>query len=67
MAEGINFAQTDANTVRQLAERGFLTNPGGGALGSSNFVVNCPVLGFAATAPTEDQAPRPASSLRAGR
>lgn len=67
VAEGINFAQTDANTVRQLAERGFLTNPGGGALGSSNFVVNCPVLGFAATAPTEDQAPRPASSLRAGR
>ncbi len=66
VAGGVNFAQTDANTIRQLAERGFLTNPGGGALSSSNFVVNCPVLGFADTAPTEDQAPRPTGSLRAG-
>lgn len=60
VANGENFAQTDANTIRQLAARGFLTNPGGGKLGSANFVVNCPVLGFADTAPTEDQAPRPA-------
>ncbi len=61
VANGGNFAQTDANTIRQLAARGFLTNPGGGKLGSANFVVNCPVLGFADMAPTEDQAPRPAS------
>jgi hypothetical protein len=55
----INFAQTDANTVRQLAKRGFITNPGGAKLGSANFLVNCPVLGFATTAPSDDQAPRP--------
>ncbi len=57
--KGQNFAQTDANTIRQLALRNFVTNAGGAKLGSSNFVVNCPVLGFATTPPTEDQAPRP--------
>lgn len=56
-----NFAQTDANTIRQLAARNLITNPGGAKLGSTNFTVNCPVLGFATTAPTEDQAPRPAN------
>lgn len=56
----INFAQTDANIIRQLARRGFITNPGGAKLSSANFLVNCPVLGFATTPPTEDQAPRPA-------
>jgi len=60
VTRGENFAQTDANTIRQLAVRGLVTNPGGGRLGSANFVVNCPVLGFADTPPTEDQAPRPA-------
>lgn len=57
--KGVNFAQTDANTIRQLAAAGYITNQGGGKLGSSNFVVNCPVLGFATSAPTEDQAGRP--------
>ncbi len=62
VASGENFAQTDANTIRQLAARGFITNPGGAAkLSSSNFVVNCPVLGFATTPPTEDQAVRPSN------
>jgi hypothetical protein len=61
VARGVNFAQTDANTIRQLAVRGFITNPGGAKLSSSNFLVNCPVLGFATTPPTEDQAPRPAN------
>ncbi len=59
VTRGDNFAQTDANTIRQLANRNFITNPGGGKLGSSNFTVNCPVLGFATTPPTEDQAKRP--------
>jgi hypothetical protein len=59
VARGENFAQTDANTIRQLAARGFITNPGGAKLSSANFVVNCPVMGFATTPPTEDQAPRP--------
>ncbi len=58
---GINFAQTDANTIRHLAEKKLVTNAGGAKLSSTNFVVNCPVLGFATTAPTEDQAPRPAN------
>jgi hypothetical protein len=60
VSKGINFAQTDANTIRQLAKRGFITNPGGAKLSSANFLVNCPVLGFATTPPTEPQAPRPA-------
>ncbi len=47
------------NTIRQLSVGGFVTNPGGAKLSSSNAVVNCPVLGFATTPPTEDQAPRP--------
>ncbi|MDQ3051641.1 MAG: hypothetical protein M3Q95_12200 [Bacteroidota bacterium] len=59
VAAGRNFAQTDANTIRQHAARGLITNPGGGMLGSANFIVNCSVLGFATTAPTQDQAPRP--------
>lgn len=54
-----NFAQTDANTIRQLAVGNYVTNAGGAKLSSANFVVNCPVLGFATTPPTEDQAPRP--------
>jgi hypothetical protein len=61
VAKGENFAQTDANTIRQLAVRGFVTNPGGAKLSSANFVVNCPAMGFATTPPTEDQAPRPPS------
>lgn len=59
VARGQNTTQTDANQIRQLAAQGLVTNPGGGLLGSSNFTVNCPTLGFASTAPTEDQAPRP--------
>jgi hypothetical protein len=61
VARGENYAQTDPNTIRQLARRGFITNPGGAALSSANFLVNCPVLGFATTPPAEDQAPRPAN------
>ena len=59
VADGQNFAQRDANEIRQLAVQGLLTNPGGGFLSSANFVVNCPVLGFAFDPPTEAQAPRP--------
>jgi hypothetical protein len=58
-----NVAQTDANQIRQLAARGVVTNPGGGLLGSSNFTVNCPVMGFADEAPSEDQAPRPPKAV----
>ena len=58
VARGLNVAQTDANQIRQLAARGMVTNPGGGMLGSANFVVNCPVLGFATAPPRMNQAPR---------
>ncbi|MBC7843385.1 MAG: hypothetical protein H7099_13775 [Gemmatimonadaceae bacterium] len=59
VARGENFAQPDFNTILQLAARGLITNPGGAPLSSANFQVNCPVLGFADTAPVEDLAPRP--------
>ncbi|WP_210521830.1 DUF7482 domain-containing protein [Hymenobacter terricola] len=57
VAKGENFVQTDGNTVQQLAARGLVLSPGGGKLGSANFIVNCPALGFADTAPTEPQSP----------
>lgn len=59
VARGENHAQTDFNTIMQLAARRFLTNPGGAPLGSANNVVNCPFLGFPFDAPTEHQAPLP--------
>ena len=52
-----NLVQTDANTILQLANRGLITNPDGSKLSSAGFVANCPVLGFATTAPAENQAP----------
>ncbi|RWY51221.1 DUF7482 domain-containing protein [Mucilaginibacter gilvus] len=58
VAKKMNYAQTDANTITQLAAKGYITNPGGGKLGSANIVVNCPVIGFATSAPQEAQAPR---------
>ena len=57
IAKNANFAQTDGNTIQQLASHGLITNPDGTPLSSSGFIVNCPILGFASTPPTEDQAP----------
>ena len=62
VAAGANYAQTDGNTIQQYASHGLITNPDGTPLSSSGFIVNCPVLGFAAGAPTEDQAPDVTSS-----
>jgi len=59
VASGENHAQPDFNTIHQLANRGLLTNPGGAPLSSANFVVNCPVMGFAFDPPADDLAPRP--------
>ncbi len=61
---GRNVAQTDANQIRQLAAQRVVTNPGGAMLGSANFVVNCPVLGFADEPPTAPQAPNPSPAPR---
>ena len=57
IAANANFAQTDGNTIQQYASHGLITNPDGTPLSSSTFIVNCPILGFASTAPTQDQAP----------
>ncbi len=57
VAKGENYAQTDESTIRDLAKHGFITNPGGSKLVSSNIIINCPVIGFAESAPVEDQLP----------
>ncbi len=57
VAKGLNFAQTDGSTIQQLASHGLITNPDGTPLSSSGIIVNCPILGFATTAPERDQAP----------
>lgn len=54
---GRNFAQTDASTIMQLASRGYITNPDGTPLSSTTVLVNCPIIGFAALPPLNDQAP----------
>jgi len=56
---GVNRAQTDANTILQLAARGIVTSPGGLPLSSANVIINCPALAFAHQAPTAPQAPLP--------
>jgi len=61
VAEKLNTAQTDGNQIRQLAEQGLLTSPGGSPLASNREVVNCPVFGFASTAPKGPQAEKPAT------
>lgn len=57
VAKGMNYAQTDANTIQQLAKHGLITNPDGTPLSSSGVIVNCPIIGFATTPPLADQAP----------
>ncbi|MDQ6843143.1 MAG: hypothetical protein M3Z92_02150 [Bacteroidota bacterium] len=57
VAAGKNYAQTDGSTIQQLARHGLITNPDGTPLSSTGFIVNCPILGFATTAPEKDQAP----------
>ncbi len=59
VANGTNYVQSDANTVRQLGASKAVTNAGGAKLSSANNVVNCPVIGFATSAPSEDQSSRP--------
>ena len=55
--KGQNYAQTDGSTIQQLASHGLITNPDGTPLSSTGVIVNCPIIGFATTAPSEDQAP----------
>ncbi len=58
---GLNVAQTDANTIRQLAVRGLVTSGHGLPLASAHIIINCPPVAFVNDAPREDQAPKPAS------
>jgi hypothetical protein len=41
---GFRSRLTDELHVRSMAEGGFLTAPGGSALSSTGFVVNCPIV-----------------------
>jgi hypothetical protein len=54
---GHNYAQNDANTIVQLADRGYITNPDGTPLSAAGIILNCPIIGFADTPPRKDQAP----------
>lgn len=55
--EKLNVAQTDANTIRQLAVQGLVTSPHGQPFGPAQIIINCPALGFIGSPPREDQAP----------
>ncbi|WP_125205995.1 hypothetical protein [Capsulimonas corticalis] len=59
VARELNVAQMDANQVRHLAKKGWVTAPGGSPLGSANIVVNCPALAFTDQKPLAPQAPKP--------
>jgi hypothetical protein len=43
---GRNVRQTDVGTIQNLADHGEITAPGGGTLGASGFIVNCPIVAF---------------------
>jgi len=59
VAAGANGLQTDANTVRSMADEGLVTAPGGLPLGSANVVINCPALGFLDEPPLGPRVPAP--------
>lgn len=56
IARGVNTRQTDEFQILNLAKRrpDLLTGPEGTPFGSTNVVINCPVIAFTATMPTED-------------
>jgi hypothetical protein len=41
---GQNTRQTEFDTIRDLADEGLVTGPGGGAWGAIGVIVNCPVI-----------------------
>lgn len=44
IASGQNLRQKDFGDVRNLAEHGLITGPGGAPFGAANIVVNCPII-----------------------
>ena len=44
IAEGANKRQTDFGTVTNLADKGYITGPGGAPFAAAGFVVNCPII-----------------------
>lgn len=44
IASGQNLRQKDFGDIRNLAEHGLITGPGGAPFGAANFVVDCPIV-----------------------
>ncbi len=44
IATGRNLRQTDFGKVRNLANKGLVSGPGGAAFGPGGFIVNCPIV-----------------------
>ncbi|HWS11956.1 MAG TPA: hypothetical protein VN279_04100 [Rhodocyclaceae bacterium] len=44
VANGANLRQTDFGKVRNLANDGLVTGPGGAPFGAAGFIVNCPII-----------------------
>jgi hypothetical protein len=44
IAAGLNVRQTDFGQVRELAQKGRVTGPGGAPFGPAGFIVDCPIV-----------------------
>ncbi|HET9701789.1 MAG TPA: hypothetical protein VFP70_12780 [Burkholderiales bacterium] len=44
IAQGLNLRQTDWGQVKNLAQKGLVTGPGGAPFGAGGFIVNCPIV-----------------------
>jgi hypothetical protein len=44
VAAGFNLRQTDFGHVRELAQKGLVTGPGGAPFGPAGFIVDCPIV-----------------------
>jgi hypothetical protein len=44
VARGENVRQTDFGQIKNLAQKGIVTSPGGAAFGPAGFIVNCPII-----------------------
>jgi len=62
IVQGLNVAQTDANTIRQLAARGLVHADDNLPLVAVDIIVNCPLIAFIDQAPEAPQAPDPGTA-----
>lgn len=44
IAQGLNVRQMDWGKIRNLAQKGLVTGPGGAPFGAGGFIVNCPIV-----------------------